>query len=106
MNQISRVTRRPSSEHPDDVADVHALFQTAIAQVTSLYELYGEWPCIERRYEELAAACDNAKIDDDSRMTVTDIVADDPAELANDRRADVAEYRAQMRREEAMWGGV
>jgi len=86
MNAItkSRITRRPDPEDADDVAEAHHKMQMAIAQVISLFEEYSDLPGYERRYEELAAHADTAKIDDDGKMTIADIVAVDLHAAAED----------------------
>jgi hypothetical protein len=106
MNNIRRIPSRPVSEHPDDVAEAHRLFQEPIAKLQSLYELYSDWPGFERQYEALAAACDYATINEEGNRSIDDVVADDLAKVAADRKVDAAEYRAEMRREAMMWGGA
>jgi hypothetical protein len=105
MNNIRRIPSRPASEHPDDVAEAHRLFQEPIAKLQSLYELYSDWPGFERQYEALAAACDYATIHEDGTRSIDDVVADDLAKVAADRKADAQAARYDARRDEEAFGG-
>lgn len=104
MNSLTSITRRPASEHPDDVAEAHHKMQSAIAQVISLFDLYGELPGFERQYGKLSDAADTAKIDDAGRVTIADIVADDLHAAAEDAKADALAARYDARRDEEVFG--